>query len=237
MFRKSIALGLGAFAALPLLAQATGPQGLAEPKPLSSDTPAPIAPRADPANIINIELSSGGTVSVLVRPDKAPKAVERLQTLAARHFYDGLTFHRVIDGFMAQGGDPKGTGEGESELPDLPDEINDLPHFRGAMAMARTSAPNSGNSQFYLMLSPNLALDRGYTVVGRVIQGMANVDHIARGEPPPAPTRMVRVYFGAPPADPGLPAPSVGSLPSAPIVLPPKPTAPASAPAKKPVRR
>ncbi len=242
MFLKSMAFGVAAFAALPLLAQATGPQGLAEPKAPPEPTTAPgVVPKPDPENILNIELSSGGTVSVQLRPDKAPKSVAQIKTLVARHFYDGLTFHRVIDGFMAQGGDPKGDGSGGSDLPNTPDEINDLPHFRGAMAMARTSAPNSGNSQFYLMLSANLQLDRGYTVIGRVIQGMKNVDHIAQGEPPPVPTKMTRVYIGAPPADPNLPLPQAAGLPSTPITLPPKPTdaaaAPAKAVAKKPVKR
>nr|WP_167072991.1 peptidylprolyl isomerase [Sphingomonas vulcanisoli] len=233
---KSLAFGIAALAAVPLFAQATGPQGLAEPKaPPETATKPDATPAIDPANVINIELSSGGTVSVLLRPDKAPKSVAQLKTLANRHFYDGLTFHRVIDGFMAQGGDPKGDGSGGSDLPNTPDEINDLPHFRGAMAMARTSAPNSGNSQFYIMLSANLQLDRGYTVVGRVIQGMKNADGIAQGEPPPVPTKMVRVYIGAPPADPSLPAPAIAGLPAAPVTLPPKPVA-TPAPVKKTIK-
>ena len=195
-------LGLGA---VPLLAQATGPSGLAEPKAPPSVADPAAAPAANPANIINIQLSSGGTVSVLLRPDKAPKSVERLKALADRHFYDGLIFHRVIDGFMAQGGDPKGTGEGGSDLPDLKAEFNDLPHVRGVMAMARAESPDSANSQFYIMLAPNLTLDGKYTVVGRVIQGMAYVDLIHKGEPPADPTRIVRAWFGAPPADAATP--------------------------------
>lgn len=236
MFSKVMAFGAAAFLALPLLAQATGPQGLAEPYiPPAKAIADPSAPPVDPANIINIELSSGGTVSVLLRPDKAPLSVERLKTLTNRGFYNGLTFHRVIDGFMAQTGDPKGDGSGGSDLPDVKAEFNDLPHLRGAMAMARAEQPDSANSQFYIMLSPNLTLDHRYTVVGRVIAGMGNVDRIEKGEPPLNPSRMTRVYFGAPPADASLPAPSATIAPrvAAPSVLP---SGPMSAPTASPPR-
>ncbi len=94
------------------------------------------APAPDPANILNLDLSTGGRVSILLRPDKAPGSVERIKTLTRRHFYDGLTFHRVIEGFMAQGGDPKGDGSGGSDLPDVKAEFNDMPHVRGVMSMA-----------------------------------------------------------------------------------------------------
>ncbi|UAK26737.1 peptidylprolyl isomerase [Sphingomonas nostoxanthinifaciens] len=197
-------LGLvGLLAAAPLLAQATGPQGYAEPRFRGhSETGEAAPPPRDPANILNMQLSTGGTVSILLRPDKAPLSVERLKMLINRHFYDGLTFHRVIEGFMAQGGDPKGTGEGGSDLPNLKAEFNDLPHVRGAMAMARASQPDSANSQFYIMLSPNLELDNRYTVVGRVIAGMAYVDLLEKGEPPAHPSKVIRAYIGAPPANP-----------------------------------
>ena len=237
MFSKVMALGVATFLALPLLAQATGPQGLAEPYiPPVKAVADPSAPPVDPANIITIEWARGGTGSVLRRPDKAPRSGERLKILTNRGFYNGLTFHRVIDGFMAQGGDPKGDGSSGSDLPDLKAEFNDLPHLRGAMAMARTEQPNTANSQFYLMLSPNLTLDHRYTVVGRVIAGMGNVDRIEKGEPPLNPTRMTRVYFGAPPADPSLPT-ATATLPSrvaAPSVLPSGPiSAPLATPARK----
>jgi cyclophilin family peptidyl-prolyl cis-trans isomerase len=215
VFVKWFAGMVMALSAGPVLAQATGPSGLAEPKAPPVTNSAVKAPTSDPANIINIQLSSGGVVSILLRPDKAPLAVERLKVLAARHFYDGLIFHRVIEGFMAQGGDPKGTGEGGSDLPDLKAEFNDLPHVRGVMAMARANAPDSANSQFYLMLSPNLTLDLKYTIVGRVFQGMPYVDGIAKGEPPANPTKMVRVWFGAPPADPATPPVETAPAPSA----------------------
>ena len=122
--------------------------------------------------------------------------VERIKTLTHQGFYNGLTFHRVIEGFMAQGGDPKGTGEGGSTLPDVKAEFNDLPHVRGAVAAARASDEDSANSQFYIMFQPNLKLDKHYTVFGRVVSGMAYVDAIQRGEPPANPTRILRATLG-----------------------------------------
>lgn len=207
MSLKLFALGLIGLAT-PLLAQSTvtGPQGYAEPKVKEMAVPeVGAAPTPTPENTFNVQLSSGGVVSILLRPDKAPNSVERIKTLANRHFYDGTIFHRVIEGFMAQGGDPKGTGEGGSDLPDLKAEFNELPHVRGAMAMARAQSEDSANSQFYVMLAPNLTLDRKYTVVGRVYAGMAYVDMIEKGEPPANPTKIVRAWIGAPPADAATP--------------------------------
>jgi cyclophilin family peptidyl-prolyl cis-trans isomerase len=149
------------------------------------------APVPDAQNILNLDLSTGGRVKILLRPDKAPYSVERIKTLVRRHFYDGLIFHRVIEGFMAQGGDPKGTGEGGSDLPDLKAEFNDMPHVRGVMSMARAQDPNSANSQFFIMLQPNLTLDNNYTPIGRVILGMQFVDAIEKGEPPANPSKIV----------------------------------------------
>src|SRR5690606_18699104 len=114
---------------------------------------------------------------------------------------NGTAFHRVIPGFMAQGGDPTGTGEGDSPLPDLAPEFNALPHLGGVMSMARTEDPNSANSQFFVMLAPTFSLDHKYTGFGRVIAGMQFVDSIAPGEPPAQPTKIVRAWLdGAPPA-------------------------------------
>ena len=241
-FKRLLILAAGLALTAPALAQQTGPEGLAEPhvRALPERVVAP-APPVVPENILNLQLSTGGTVSIVLRPDKAPNSVERLKVLTNRHFYDGLTFHRVIDGFMAQGGDPKGTGEGGSDLPDLKAEFNDLPHVRGTMAMARAQEPDSANSQFYIMLSPNLSLDQNYTVVGRVIKGMIYVDRLEKGEPPAHPSTIVRAYIGQPPADPATP----GWTPPAPVaILPtdagvaasPLPTAPkpAAKPATKP---
>lgn len=164
---------------------------------------APAAVAADPANRLNIELSSGGTIVIQLRPDVAPNTVYRIQTLASQGFYNGLTFHRVIPGFMAQGGDPKGTGQGGSTLPNVQAEFSALPHMRGVLAMARTENDlNGGNSQFFIMLSAVMELDHKYTNFGRVVSGMQFVDGIAPGEPPEAPTKMVRVWIDGP-----LPAP------------------------------
>ena len=155
------------------------------------------APALDPENIWNLDLSTGGRVSILLRPDVAPGHVERIRTLTRQGFYNGLVFHRVIEGFMAQSGDPTGTGTGGSPLPDLNAEINGLPHLRGAVGMARAQDLNSANSQFYIMFVPRLNMDQNYTVVGRVIGGMNFVDSIERGEPPVAPSRIVRASMAA----------------------------------------
>ena len=148
------------------------------------------------ANRLILQLSNGGTVVTQMRPDAAPAHVARIQALVRRGFYNGLAFHRVIPGFMAQGGDPKGTGGGGSELPDLKAEFTTLPYMRGVVAMARTDDPNSANSQFFIMFSPNVALWGKYTVFGRVIAGMDAVDRIEVGEPPANPTRIVRATLG-----------------------------------------
>lgn len=157
--------------------------------------PAEVA--ADPANRLTLSLSNGKTVVILLRPDVAPKHVERMQTLVRRGFYDGLAFHRVIPGFMAQGGDPKGDGTGGSELPDLQAEFTDMPYMRGSLAAARAQDDNSANSQFFIMFSPNVALWGKYTVFGRVISGMDAVDSIAVGEPPEEPTKILKATLGA----------------------------------------
>ena len=194
--------------ALPLMALALiAAKPVALPAPVLTHT-APAAIAADPANRLNIELSSGGTVVVQLRPDIAPNHVYRIQSLAAQGFYNGLAFHRVIPGFMAQGGDPNGTGSGGSTLPNITAEFSGLPHMRGVMAMARTADDlNGGNSQFFIMLSAGMALDKKYTIFGRVISGMQFVDGIAPGEPPEAPTKMVRVWTDGPvPAPPAVPA-------------------------------
>ena len=180
------------------------------PAPVLTHT-APAAIAADPANRLNITLSSGGTVVIQLRPDIAPNHVYRVQSLAAQGFYNNLTFHRVIPGFMAQGGDPKGTGSGASNLPNITAEFSGLPHMRGVMAMARTMEDlNGGNSQFFIMLSAGMALDKKYTIFGRVISGMQFVDGIAPGEPPETPTKMLRVWIDGP-----LPAPT--AVPAAPV--------------------
>jgi peptidylprolyl isomerase len=185
-----------ALSALPLLAFALI---AAKPAPVPPPLPSILAPDAIAANKANhlfLQLSTGGTVEIVLRPDLAPNHIQRIQTLARRGFYNGLTFHRVISGFMAQGGDPKGTGEGGSELPDLKAEFTQVPFLRGTIGAARTTSPNTANSQFFIMFAPHPELDGGYTVMGRVVAGMDAVDTIAQGEPPAEPTKIVRAYLG-----------------------------------------
>jgi peptidylprolyl isomerase len=210
MIRHLLA-ALGALVlAAPALAQ------LPQDSPPKADAPAtqtqviasPSAPAIDPENILHLDLSTGGRVTIMLRPQAAPNHVQRIKTLTRQGFYNGLLFHRVIDGFMAQTGDPKGTGQGGSDLPDLKAEFNDLPHVRGAVSMARTNEPDSANSQFFIMFQPLLRLDRTYTVFGRVISGMQWVDAIDRGEPPANPSRILQASIAADnkPA-PAFPAP------------------------------
>jgi len=134
---------------------------------------------------------STGPVTIRLRPDLAPGHVARIKELAAEGFYDGVVFHRVIAGFMAQGGDPTGTGRGGSKKPDLKAEFSAAPHKRGACSMARSSSPDSANSQFFICLADSNFLDRQYTVWGEVVDGMENVDALPKGEPPRAPGQIV----------------------------------------------
>ena len=183
--------------ALPFLAFAlVAAKAPPTPAPMPSIA-APAEVAANPANTLTLELSNGGKVVIQMRPDLAPHHVERIQTLVGQGFYNGLKFHRVIPGFMAQGGDPKGTGEGGSTLPDLKAEFTNMPYFRGTVAAARADSPDSANSQFFIMFGPNIALETKYTVWGRVTSGMDAVDRIAPGEPPEQPTTIVRAYLGA----------------------------------------
>lgn len=192
-------------------------------KPLEHvEAPTVFAPRVapasatDPENLLYLDLSTGGRVIIWLRPDVAPHMVERIKSLTRQHFYDGLLFHRVIDGFMAQGGDPKGDGTGGSTLPDVKAEFNYLPHVRGAVSAARSDKEDSANSQFFIVFQPRLSLDKKYTVFGRVIDGMQYVDAIERGEPPTNPSRILHAYVAAdsPPAyvaAPAAPLPTLGA--------------------------
>lgn len=187
-------------------------------------------PPPDPQNILHLALSTGGEVAILMRPDKAPGHVERIKVLTRAGFYDGVVFHRVIEGFMAQTGDPKGTGEGGSPLPDLKAEFNDLPHLRGTVSMARTDAPDSANSQFFICFQPTIRLDGKYTAFGRVISGMQYVDTITRGDPGEGtvagePSKIVRAWIEAD----GPNAPRV-ALVVPPAAAAPVPATPAPAP-------
>jgi len=143
-------------------------------------------------NTLVLNLDSGGDVVIRLRPDLAPQHVERIRELASEGFYDNVVFHRVIDGFMAQGGDPTGTGMGGSDKPDLPAEFSDEPHVRGTASMARAQNPNSANSQFFICLDDCGFLDGQYTVWGEVVEGMEYVDNLPKGEPPRAPGKIVK---------------------------------------------
>jgi peptidylprolyl isomerase len=147
---------------------------------------------ADECNTLVLSLDSGGDVVIRLRPDLAPGHVERIRELAEEGFYDGVAFHRVIDEFMAQGGDPTGTGAGGSPKPDLKAEFSREPHVRGTASMARTSDPDTANSQFFLCLDDCRFLDGQYTVWGEVIEGMEHVDALPKGEPPPEPGTIVK---------------------------------------------
>ncbi len=159
--------------------------------------PVVAAPYNEAENTLNLDLSTGGRVTIKLFPAVAPAHVERIKTLVRRGFYDGIIFHRVIEGFMAQTGDPTGTGEGDSDLPDLKAEFNAVPHLRGTVSMARTNDPDSANSQFFICFQPRFSLDKKYTAFGRVTAGMQYIDAIARGEPPATPDRIVKASIAA----------------------------------------
>ena len=148
----------------------------------------------DLSNTLILELKYG-KVTIKLLPEVAPKHVERVKTLVAEGFYNGIVFHRVIDGFMAQTGDPTGTGAGGSKYPDLPAEFNNVPFRRGTIGAARTMDPNSANSQFFICLADAPHLTGQYTVWGEVVDGMQYVDMIAKGEPPATPDRIVKMYM------------------------------------------
>jgi peptidylprolyl isomerase len=147
---------------------------------------------ADESNTLVLTLDSGGDVVIRLRPDLAPGHVARIRELVEEGFYDDVIFHRVIDGFMAQGGDPTGTGTGGSGKPDLKAEFSREPHARGVASMARSSNPNSANSQFFICLDDCGFLDGQYTVWGEVVEGMEHVDALPKGEPPREPGRIVK---------------------------------------------
>ena len=152
---------------------------------------------ADPDNVWLLDLSNGERVAIRLMPGWAPNHVERVKTLTRTGFYDGVIFHRVIDGFMAQGGDPTGTGQGGSAMPDLEEEFNPRPHIRGTVSMARATDENSANSQFFIVFYPRFSLDKRYTNFGRVISNMDGVDTITRGEPPANPTRILQASIAS----------------------------------------
>jgi len=164
----------------------------------------------DLENIWVLDLSNGERVKIRLMDEWAPRHVERVKALTAQGFYDGVIFHRVIDGFMAQGGDPTGTGQGGSDLPNLSEEFNPMPHVRGSVSMARATEEDSANSQFFIVFYPRFSLDKRYTNFGRVIDNMAAVDTINRGEPPQQPTRILQASL----ASDNRPAPVQNAAPT-----------------------
>jgi peptidylprolyl isomerase len=153
---------------------------------------------SDADNTLVLELKTG-KVSIRLRPDLAPQHVERVKTLAREGFYDGIVFHRVIDGFMAQSGDPTGTGMGGSKYPNLPAEFTPTAFERGTVGAARSADPNSANSQFFICFKHSPFLNGQYTVWGQVVDGMQHVDQIARGEPPANPDKIIKAYLASAP--------------------------------------
>jgi len=197
MFKHILAAAFAVTPIVPLLAQDAP---AAQPAPTS----APVSTAQvnynlaeDRDNILLLDLSNGQRVAIRLMPQWAPNHVDRVKTLARQGFYNGVVFHRVIDGFMAQTGDPTGTGQGGSPLPDLAAEFNAIPHVRGTVSMARAEAENSANSQFFIVFYPRFSLDKRYTNFGRVISGMDAVDAIQRGEPPANPTRVVQASIAS----------------------------------------
>ncbi len=157
----------------------------------------PASAQATLDDVLLLDLKDG-RVTILLRPDLAPKHVERAKQLARDGFYDGIVFHRVIDGFMAQSGDPTGTGTGGSKYPDVPAEFTNKAKFvRGTVGAARAQDPNSANSQFFITFQPTPPLDGQYTIWGQVIDGMDAVDKIKRGEPPSNPDKIVKVQVAS----------------------------------------
>ena len=150
-----------------------------------------MAPIKDPENTLIMDTTQGNLV-IAMRPDLAPKHVERIKKLVREGFYNGIVFHRVIDGFMAQTGCPKGTGTGGSRYPNLAAEFNAEPHVRGVCSMARAQNPDSANSQFFICFDNARFLDKQYTVWGVVTSGMEHVDALPKGEPPRSPGKIVK---------------------------------------------
>lgn len=198
MLRSLISTGLAALlVAAPQAAIAQEEAAAEAPKKVRSFPPVNFNQEEDRENIWVLDLSNGERVAIRLMPQWAPNHVARIKQLTGQGFYDGVIFHRVIEGFMAQGGDPTGTGQGGSALPDLEEEFNPMPHVRGTVAMARADAENSANSQFFIVFYPRFSLDKRYTNFGRVIGNMAAVDAINRGEPPSNPTRIVQASMAS----------------------------------------
>lgn len=201
MIKKFVAAAtLLSFVAMPALAQDAEPYTVDE----NGEVVVPNGPininydvNEDPENVWLLDLSNGERIAIRLMPAWAPNHVERIKTLTRQGFYDDIIFHRVIEGFMAQGGDPTGTGQGGSAMADLEEEFNVRPHIRGTVSMARAVEEDSANSQFFIVFYPRFSLDKRYTNFGRVIANMAGVDAINRGEPPTDPTRILQASLAS----------------------------------------
>jgi peptidylprolyl isomerase len=224
LFRAALALLI---AAVPV---AAGAQDAPPVQPAAMPLSVNADQAHDPENIWYLDLSNGKRVAIRLMPEWAPNHVERIKTLTRQGFYDGIIFHRVIDGFMAQGGDPTGTGGGGSDLPDLKAEFNFFPHVRGTVSMARAQSEDSANSQFFIVFYPRFSLDKNYTNFGRVIAGMDAVDAIERGEPPANPTYIVQASIAADGKPPKMPPVSVApaAAPATNVIAPGNLLAPAN---------
>ena len=183
------------------------------PMPKRSFPPINFDQSVNPENVWLLDLSNGERVAIRLMPEWAPAHIARIKQLTSQGFYNGVIFHRVIDGFMAQGGDPTGTGQGGSAMPDLAEEFNPMPHVRGSVSMARATGENSANSQFFIVFYPRFSLDKRYTNFGRVISNMAAVDAINKGEPPANPTLILQASLASEGKSPPAPrqAPQIQS--------------------------
>ncbi len=191
------------------------------------------AQAADPENTLKMDLSSGGAVTIELLPDIAPGHADRIKKLTRAGFYDGIIFHRVIDGFMAQTGDPTGTGMSGSDEPDLKAEFSQYQYKRGTVGMARKGDPDSANSQFFICFTDTgcSGLTGQYTVIGQVTEGMENVDKIAKGEPPATPDKIVKLQIAADETAPKRDQSAVESAPGVPNEPAAEPAAGEPAPA------
>ncbi|MBY6128995.1 peptidylprolyl isomerase [Qipengyuania aquimaris] len=215
MLKSSLALAAAAMTAIaPVAASAQEAEAAPVEQPRRVFVPINYDANEDRDNILLLDLSTGERVAIRLMPEWAPDHVERVKTLAKQGFYDGVIFHRVIDGFMAQTGDPTGTGQGGSELPDLEEEFNPMPHVRGTVSMARAQSEDSANSQFFIVFYPRFNLDKRYTNFGRVISNMPAVDAIARGEPPANPTRILQASI----ASENKPVPTAPRIEAEPVI-------------------
>ncbi len=191
------------------------------------------AQAADPENTLKMDLSSGGAVTIELLPDIAPSHAERIKKLTRAGFYDGIVFHRVIDGFMAQTGDPTGTGMSGSDEPDLKAEFSQYQYKRGTVGMARKGDPDSANSQFFICFTDTgcSGLTGQYTVIGQVTEGMENVDKLAKGEPPASPDKITKLQIAS---DAGKAAEAPAAAPASEPAAEPAAGEPAPAPAPEP---